>query len=180
MKLNSNCFILTGTSGTGKTSLLNYLNALGYTTFEEPVRQVLTEQESLDGPALPSKNPRLFLQTMLQIFIKNLEASTSDKKPCFFDRGIADLIAYAIRFDIDPTEFRQAAIETAFSRKVFILAPWKEIFRQDQYRGKSFETYRQFHQLITSAYIESSYQLIEVPFDTLENRANFVLKNINK
>jgi predicted ATPase len=60
-KRKLNYFILVGTAGTGKTSVLNHLRSAGFFCVSEMAREVLNEQLATDGPALPSKNPTLFL-----------------------------------------------------------------------------------------------------------------------
>jgi predicted ATPase len=149
----SNNFIVTGTSGTGKTSLIDHLRERGFPVFNEPVRQILTEQLSIDGPGLPSKDLPLFLEMMLDYCVRCLEATVgSGHRPTFFDRGIPDVAAYAIRFGVDPGRFYDAAREHAYNTHVFILPPWREIFVTDELRRMKFEEYLEFHHLILEAY----------------------------
>lgn len=68
----NNFFVLAGTSGTGKTSVLQHLQSLGYNCSEEAARAVLTEQLASDGPALPNK--KIFLFTpWKEIFVSDNE-----------------------------------------------------------------------------------------------------------
>jgi predicted ATPase len=57
----NNFFVLAGTSGTGKTSVLDDLRSRSYKCADEAARSVLSEQLEIDGPALPIKNPMLFV-----------------------------------------------------------------------------------------------------------------------
>ena len=59
-------FIITGTAGTGETSLIDLLRQRGYVAFDEAQRAILTEQTAVDGPALPAKHPELFIEATLQ------------------------------------------------------------------------------------------------------------------
>lgn len=170
--------IITGTSGTGKTTLINELSRRGFTVFDEPTRRVLEGQLAIDGPALPVKRPQLFVEAMLDLCQQSLRESEAATDPVFFDRGIPDVAAYAIRFGVDPTASFRAAEKAGYSRMVFLLPPWREIFVRDEFRGISFEEYSEFHALIHSTYAEASYTMAEVPLVPVEQRVSFILSEI--
>lgn len=168
-------FIITGTSGTGKTSLITSLRDQGYPVIEEPIRNVLQTQIAHNGEALPAKNPRLFLQTLFHLCIRQLEAASAHNGTVFFDRGLPDLLAYAQRFKVTPLPFDIHPYLPRYQPTVFFLEPWPDIFVSDAFRGSSFELYAAFHQRIVEAYAQCGFEKVVVPFDTLENRAQFVL-----
>lgn len=167
-------FVVTGTSGTGKTQLIEHLQARGYDCYAEPVRKVLQQELAANGPALPSKDPALFLREIIRRAVRDLADAASRTGPSFFDRGLPDAIAYAVRFRVDPEEFRAAAARHRYANEVFVLPPWKEIFVNDELRGASFDDYQRFHEQITRAYQDCGYTLVEVPRDTVERRADFI------
>ena len=94
-------YVLTGTSGTGKSALLEALVERGYEGFSEPVRKTLENQLAIDGPALPSKDAGLFVRELLEQSLGDYTESLKTGKVTFFDRGLPDLIAYAKRFGVD-------------------------------------------------------------------------------
>jgi predicted ATPase len=143
--------------------------------FREPTRRVLEEQLAIDGPALPAKNPQLFVQAMLDLSQQSLKETEATTDHVFFDRGIPDVAAYAIRFGVDPTASFQAAEKAKYNRTAFLLPPWREIFVQDEFRGMSFEEYSKFHALICSTYTEAGYSMVEVPLVPVEQRVSFIL-----
>lgn len=171
-------FIITGTSGTGKTALIECLAERGFTTFGEAARAILTEHLATDGPGLPAKNPTLFLRLMQSHCLRSLEAADQIDGPTFFDRGLPDVIAYAIRFRVDPGEFAICADKHRYTDPVFVLPPWEHIFVQDELRGKSFGEYVEFHQMIRQAYQDAGYCLCEVPCISVEERADHLLSSI--
>jgi predicted ATPase len=171
-------FIITGTSGVGKTTLIKCLENQGYPIVPEPIRIVLQEQVNQEGLALPSKNPSLFLQELFQLCIRQLQATSKHKGVVFFDRGLPDLLAYARRFKVDPLPFELTRYLPHYQPKVFILEPWEDIFVSDEFRGGSFKMYQDFHQLLVSAYTHCKFELVVVPFDSIENRAQFILDHI--
>lgn len=175
-----NYYILTGTPGTGKTTLIDALRRSGKVCVNEPARLVLREQLAMDGPALPSKSPELFVQAMLERLVKNYSELKLISETVFFDRGIPDLIAYAVRFGVPPTEFEQASMDYRYNTKVFLLSPWKDIFVNDDLRRLSFEASLEFHASIVEAYEKLGYQLIDVPFASVHERMDFILGSVKQ
>ena len=174
MKLKK--FVITGTSGTGKTTLIEHLRAQGHTVFDEPTRLILREQLAADGPGLPSKDPALFLKLMLEYCMRCIEGNQLvGSESAFFDRGIPDIVAYAARFSVNPEPFAAAARRHRYETRVFVLPPWQGIFVPDDLRRKTFEEYAAFHELIVAAYEDSGYHPIQVPFMSVEDRVRFIL-----
>lgn len=172
-------FIVTGTSGTGKTTLIEHLRKQGHAVFDEPTRLILREQLAVDGPGLPSKDPELFLGLMLDYCVRCIErARVTSPGTAFFDRGIPDIVAYAMRFGANPGPFEAAARQHRYNTCVFVLPPWKDIFVPDEMRRKTFDDYVAFHQLIVDAYEGLGYKLTRVPFVSVEDRMNFVLNEV--
>ena len=179
MSVKSNSFVITGTSGSGKTRLIEHLSERGFTVHREATRLVLEQQSAIDGPGLPAKDPELFLNLMLGYCVRCLdEAKLVPLRVTFFDRGIPDVIAYAVRFGVKPERFLRAARKHTFNRNVFVLPPWKNIFVPDEFRGKTFEEYKKFHQIILDAYEYSGCRLIEVPMVSVSDRAEYVIKKV--
>ena len=145
--------------------------------YEEATRAILEQQSAVDGAGLPSKDPELFLDLMLEHCVRCLaKAALVPQQMAFFDRGIPDVAAYAVRFSVDPERFYRTANEQLFNRNIFVLAPWKKIFETDEFRGKSFDEYKEFHGVIVQAYAHAGCRLIEVPFASVSARAEYVVK----
>lgn len=174
-----NYFVLAGTSGTGKTSVLEKLHLAGYPCANEAARSVLSEQLAIDGPALPSKDPMLFIKSMLDKNMSDFNELNASPQPCFFDRGMPDLVQYAIRFNVDSALFKEADQNYRYNEKVFLFTPWREIFVNDNERRMTFEKSIEFHDLIIKCYLESGYSLIEVPHLSVESRVQFILNRIS-
>lgn len=171
-------YIFTGMSGTGKSALLCALAQSGSPCFEEVVRQVLKHQLSIDGPALPAKDPGEFVREMLRRSISDFEGAKGYDAPVFYDRGIPDMVAYARRFGVDPRESLDAALTYRYSQPVFVAPPWREIFHPDEFRGASFEQYVEFHDLILDSYQELGYTLVELPKKAISVRLRYVQSQI--
>ena len=173
-------FVITGSSGTGKTRLLDALRMRGHTCFDEPVRRTLREQIDEDGPALPAKDPRLFVAELLRQFVRDLETARSDGTQAFFDRGVPDVVAYAIRFGVETAALEDAVRRHRYHERVFVLPPWREIFVNDDLRGATYEDYLEFHVLIARTYERLGYTLVEVPKGPVEMRADFLEATVER
>lgn len=171
---HSKAYVLTGTPGAGKTSLLLSLQAAGEAVFEEPARRVLYHQLEIDGPALPSKDPHRFVEVMLEELVKNHDELSGVRS--YSDRGIPDLIAYARRFDVSDNLFCEAAKTYRYNKSVFMLEPWEEIFENDDLRRLTYEDSLLFHETLVDVYTELGYDLVPVPKVDVVERARFVLE----
>ncbi|MBQ0786845.1 MAG: AAA family ATPase, partial [Oceanihabitans sp.] len=58
---------------------------------------------------------------------------------------------------------------------VFILAPWQEIFSSDSERYENFEQAIEIHKHLLNTYNTYKYSLVDVPFGSIESRADFIL-----
>ena len=176
-KPNDN-YIITGTSGTGKTSLIEELKSRGHVICNEAQRQVLTDQLAIDGPALPSKNATNFIQALVDLCNNDLAITNKLEGLRFFDRGIPDIAAYAIRFEVDFDSQHLVKARESYNPVVFLLAPWKEIFLPDEIRGKSFEEYVTFHSVIEQCYLQAGFTFVTVPNVSVSKRADSILNFI--
>ena len=63
-----------------------------------------------------------------------------EASPCFFDRGIPDIIAYLRVAGVPVSEnFEQALSRHPYAKTVFLLPPWEQIYVQDAARWQTFE-----------------------------------------
>lgn len=176
----NNFIILTGAPGGGKTTLINHFRKLGLFCLDEPARLILAEQRANIGNGLPEKDKKLFTELLLARSVQNFESATQQKKTVIFDRGVADTVGYANYFGIDSTAFESAAEKYRYNSTVFVLPPWKAIYKTDDERKMSFEESEIFHHLLVAPYRKLGSKLIDVPFESVENRAQFFLDKISE
>ena len=62
---------------------------------------------------------------------------------------------------------------------VFILKPWEAIYTSDNERYESFDEAIQIHDHLVNTYTKYNYMLIDVPFETVENRTDFILNIVH-
>jgi predicted ATPase len=175
--LSAKKIVITGGPGTGKSSLINDLITRGHICLEEISRQVTLDAKKEGIDQLFLTNPLLFSELLLKGRQKQfVEADMYIDKTVFFDRGIPDVLAYMDFIgDTYPQYFSDACKNFSYDM-VFILKPWKAIYTSDNERYESFEEALKIHDNLVNTYKNYNYTLIDVPFDTVENRTNFILK----
>ena len=167
--------VITGPPGSGKTPIVNELVSMGFVGVAEPAREVIAEHRQTGR----YEEDRMgFCEDMLALAIRDHECFRGHDSPVFFDRGTADLVAYARGFDLDATRFERAAAERRYADRVFFTPSWREIYTTDEERTASFELAHEFGELIGAVYVELGYTLVEVPRDTPEARARFIADSI--
>ena len=171
-------FVLTGAPGSGKTALLQHLQALGFQGIAEPARQILAEQRSIGGNGLPDKDAHLFVDLLLSRMIGDYDRMETSTAPVFFDRGIPDALGYATHFGFDYPPGRNAARIYRYNPLLFFAPSWEQIYTPDEERTLSFQAARQFGEVLRTIYEQSGYTLIEIPCLPVEERAQFILNRL--
>jgi predicted ATPase len=161
-------YVITGTSGTGKTSLIEELKIAGFVCFEEPGRKVLTS-----GSDAAKTEPEPFIEEMLIQSLKDFEKA-QNKQIAFYDRGLPDIVAYAHRFNVTPDQCQQAAETHLYESMVFVTPPWEEIFVNDEVRRATFKEYLQFHESILKIYFGLGYSVRVLPKSAIHERVEFI------
>lgn len=179
-RLNTKKIVITGGPGTGKSTLINELIKRGYTCLEEISRQVILDAKKNGIDQLFLTNPLLFSELLLKGRIQQFEvASSLPSETIFFDRGIPDVVAYMDFIgDTYPENFTVACKNSMYDT-VFILKPWETIYTSDNERYESFDQALQIHSHLLNTYKKYNYNLIDVPFDTVKNRTDYILKVLN-
>ena len=175
--MSSRKIVITGGPGTGKSTLINELIKRGHTCLEEISRQIILDAKKKGIDQLFLTEPLLFSELLLKGRQQQFDdANKLQSELIFFDRGLPDVLAY-MNFigDKYPPSFTLSC-EKAMYDTVFILKPWESIYTSDNERYESFEQALEIHDQLLSIYQQFNYQLIDVPFGTVENRTNFILK----
>lgn len=169
--------VIVGGPGTGKTSVINELKNRNHLCFDEVARKITIEAQKDGIEQLFLKHPLEFSEKVLKGRIKQFktaEKATSDF--VFLDRGIPDVVAYLDYNDSDYPDYFDTAAKSHKYDFVFVLAPWQHIFESDNERYENFAQAKIIHHYLYETYKRYNYTLIDVPFDTVKARADFILQ----
>lgn len=173
--------VITGGPGTGKTSLVSFLLNQGYQCMPEISREITTEAQKKGIDQLFLKDPILFSQKLLEGRMKQFKDNQNLKNTfLFFDRGLPDVTAY---MDYTNTLYPEHFSKTCHSFKydlVFLLPPWKEIYKQDNERYETFEEALIIHEYLLKGYEKYGYKVIKIPFGSLEERKEFIFNKLRE
>lgn len=172
-------YVLTGAPGTGKSAVLEQLRRRGFDGIDEPARQILAEQRSFGGNGVPDTDPALFVELMLSRAVFERRKPRPADLPVFFDRGLPDLIAYALLYGLDDAPTRNAAHKYRYNPTVFFAPPWQDIYSQDEERRMTYGQACDFGERMRDAYQGMGYVLQELPRESPEERSRFILDAIS-
>jgi predicted ATPase len=178
--LNTKKIVITGGPGTGKSSIIEELKLRGHLCFDEISRQVTLEARKNGVEQLFLTQPLLFSQMLLKGRAKQfMDANNHENTTVFLDRGLPDVLAYMDYFGSDyPEDFVNICQDSTYDA-IFILAPWQEIFQSDSVRYETFEQSEIIHQHLLKTYKNFNYHLVDIPFDTVKKRADFIIDSLN-
>ena len=172
-------YVITGGPGAGKTAILGELGRRGFACVPEAARQIIQEQVSSGGDAVPWLNTARYASLMMQKSVHDYLAHVGTEQVTFFDRGILDTITHARinHFRLSEVAYFQAQTHR-YNRKVFLAPPWQEIYSTDSERKQTFEEAMSAFQVNQEVYTEYGYELVEIPRAALQTRADFILNSI--
>lgn len=172
--------VITGGPGTGKSTIINELTQRGYTCMKEISREVTlaAQKEGIDQLFL--SKPLLFSDLLLKGRLEQFNTSKSiNTETVFFDRAIPDVLGYMDYIgDTYPEDFVEIAKANIYD-VVFILKPWKAIYKSDNERYESFEQAEIIYHHLLKVYTTFNYQPINVPFGSVKERTDFVLHTLH-
>ena len=186
--MKSKKIVITGGPSTGKTVIIQQLEAFGYTCFHEIVRSMTLEAKEKGNPDSFVSNPLAFVkdpfefnQRILSGRMEQYSKSVNMNIPyVFFDRGIPDVLAYMDYFDQSYTRDFEEACTTNRYDKVVILPPWEKIYVSDNERLESFEEAIEIYDHLKRTYMRYDYEPVLIPTGTVEERISFLLNEVKK
>lgn len=163
--------VITGGPGVGKSSVIDALWKRGYSVIGESARKVI------------AKNPGSTVKSLVDIQKKIAQEQLSAENDIlegivFCDRGLIDGFAYAgLRGEETPSEIETHGRERYHA--VFVLEMLPE-YASDEVRIEDEEEARLIHELVREAYEQFGYAVIHVPFLSVHERVEFILKHIGE
>ena len=167
--------VISGAPGTGKTSIIDMLQNLGYHCSKEISREIISQQLKIEGSALPWKNISAFSKLVMESRKRQFINSRKNELH-FFDRSIVDIIAYLNLANINtPSELVELAYKNRYNERVLYTPFWLKIFRNDLQRRENIESAMSIDKELKEVYAEYGYQIIEIPKTSIKERVKFIL-----
>ena len=164
-------FIVTGAPSTGKSSLINELSNMGYECFNEVSRSIIKKEN------IEKINKDLNFE--MQIFKMRKKQYKLANMLHFYDRSIVDILAYMNISKIKPPkQILDFLKNNKYEQNVFILKPWKEIYKKDNQRFEEFKHAEIINSNLEKVYKNLNYNLIDIPKISIKQRAKFVISKI--
>ena len=170
--------VLAGGPGTGKTSVINALRRQNYYCFEEVAREIFNEFK-LKGLEFKS-DPIKISENILYKRKNDFEsANLIDCKGSiiFYDRGIHEITAYLNFIRKSSKHWDELPLKYKYDL-IFLFEPWKEIYKKDDNRIEDFSDAEKISPFIVEVYRKSEIDMIKVPNLSIEERVEFILKNL--
>jgi predicted ATPase len=175
--VKNNFFIITGGPGGGKTSVLQCLLSQGFNYIEETARQIIKER--LLNRLSPRPEPKVFSTEMFTKDFDNYISNAIHSSTLFFDRSFVDSALLLFQSDEKIYDrINEILKANRYNKKVFIVPPWEEIYCQDNERDQTFEQAVTVYDQLYHWYKANDYDLVILPKDTIENRAKFIMTEI--
>lgn len=168
--------VITGAPGTGKSTVLNLLAQKGHTILPEMARDLIVEQQAIEGSTLV---PWLDHPSFgLELFQRQLNQYHQAEGVTFYDRGILDNLAYLRRDSCPNLDLEDKAKAYPYYERVFLMPPWEEIYDKDDVRWEDLDLMLEIDQALKGIYKDFGYDVLIVPKEDPESRLNFILKHI--
>ncbi len=174
--MNTKRIVITGGPGSGKTTLINHIEHLGYPTMHEVSRDIINEARKQGIDQLFLKNPMLFSQKLLESRLSQFEkAKELETAYVFYDRATPDITAYMDFIGAEyPPEFEKPCFTHLYDC-VFLLPPWELIYTKDNERYETFTQAQEIYKSLCDGYKKYGYTIIEVPQGAINQRCDFIL-----
>ena len=171
--------LISGCSGSGKSSLLAELARRGIQIFAEPGRQIVKEQLHIGGDALPWTNAAKFIDLVISRAMHQMIQAAQSDRIAVFDRGIIDAVTSFQRMNSPVPAYYLSALENyRYNRKVFLSPPWPEIYGNDSERRHTFEDAKREYDALEASFPRLGYEVVQLPKCDIGERADFVMTGI--
>lgn len=185
MNFNKYRYILTGTPGSGKTTLIEELEKYGAHVIHEAATDIIKlEQESRNHE--PWRSIEFIEKIILLQRSRQLNALNLQSRIEFYDRSPICTYALALYLGFDPLtlselrkEIERIKKENIYQKKVFFTENLGFI-QNTEARKISFEEALKFEQRHLETYESFGYECIIVPFMDMKKRYEFIQSNLDE
>jgi predicted ATPase len=174
-------YVLTGTPGAGKTSVLRLLETTGHTVVEEAATDVIALAHAL-GREAPWDDPD-FIDTVVSLQRRRQDAVVASDT-AFFDRSPVCTLALSRYLGLPTStplarEVDRVVTQGVYEATVFLVRD-QGFVRPTAARRISYEDLLVFERFHEDTYREFGFDLVEVPAGPLPERAELVRRTVGR
>ena len=174
--IQTNWYVITGASSSGKTTLINQIDTQGFKVVPEVGRQYF-ERELATGRTIDDiRNNPITMTREIHKLTLELAAERKTTDNVFFDRGIPDSLAFYRFVGMNPDQILQDCFQYCYT-SIFILD--RLPYQQDEIRKGDDKTATYFDKWLEHDYSALGYKVIRVPVTPPEERLAFILNRIS-
>lgn len=177
MVIRTEWYVITGGPCAGKTTLVNRLAFLGYNTIPEVSRTIIEAERSRGRTAEEIRTDALRFQRLVLEKSIEVEDRTPPLQTTFLDNAIPSNVPYRILAGVDPRPALDAAQKRRY-RGVFLLDQLP--FEKDHVRTEDAELAQRLNKMIGETYERLGYEVVRIPVNTVERRAELVLEVVRR
>lgn len=175
--------VIDGGPGTGKTSIIKELRKKGYNVAPEAARIVFHRKKYRNNPNMSKARLKEIQKAIWNLSIQEYRSALKTKKDhvLFFDRGVFSGLSYIILGKMQIPRYMLEQANLVLYDYVFIVNPLpKRLYVNDKIRSESYDKSVRIHKEIIKSYKKFGYKPIIVPFGTVKQRTDFILKRIKR
>jgi predicted ATPase len=170
-------YILTGTSGSGKTSIIHELQNSGYSVVEEAATDIIGQEQAHDNPE-PWTQPTFIDKIVRLQKQRQIEMSMLSCELQFYDRSPICTYALNSYLGYPPPaslleEIERIQREDIYQKQVFFIENLG-FCETTEARKISFEESLIFEEIHRETYISFGYDLIKIPSGPLPKRVHSI------
>ncbi len=171
----TNWHVITGAPCAGKTAVIHELERLGYPVVHEVARAYI-DRRLQNGETIAQIKADIFSFESHILYKKiEIEQSLSKDETIFLDRAVPDSIGYYILEGLNPADPIQKSRLWRY-KKIFFFE--RVPFEPDPVRSEDDEIASRLDGLLKKSYWMLGYEIIVVPFETVNARVNFILNHL--
>ncbi|MBI95951.1 hypothetical protein CL656_02280 [bacterium] len=184
MKIN---IVFTGPPSAGKTTSFEDLKSKleNINFYQEISREIIKKSIETGSDVLPWENAQEFDREVVNARLndyldnKNLLKTRQGLNIKIYDRSPIDTYAYSKKFEcLEPNTIQ---ICRTLKYDLIFFFPFEEgIFTQDDERKESAQLAQELESHLMDSYKEHNNEIVIVDFNTIENRSNFIIQEIER
>ena len=173
-------FIVSGCSGSGKSSLIAALAQQGEGVSTEPGREIVKEELERGGDGLPWSNKQRFIDLCAERAVRDFDRYAKLNRRTFFDRSFIDVASAVALTGLKAPDRLLVALESKrYAPVVLISPPWEALFRPDAERRHEFSEAVAEYELLVPTYRRYGYEIVFIPQQSIAERVSFVLSTVS-